>query len=127
MTSVEPAAGQGTAEPSGEDAGVGAVNFRGGNSFTINKENFSAMCKQLLHDPAVVAVLAAQAQEMCDEANQLAVTKNAVYAVTVVSDWPDSSRARANVWSSNFAAMIDDAHNSTLLKVLARAGGRAAQ
>jgi hypothetical protein len=122
VTSVEPAAGQ-AAEPGGEDASSGVVGFGGGNSFVMNKENFAAICKTVLHDPAVVALLAAKANQMCEEAIQLAVTKNAVYAVTVVSDWPDSSRARANVWSSNLQAMIDDAHNSTLLKVLATAGG----
>jgi hypothetical protein len=126
MTSIEPAAGQG-AEPGGEAAGPGGVDVGGGSSFVIDQAGFAAICKALLHDPAVVGMLAAQAQEMCDEANASATVKGAAYAVTVVADWPDSSRARANVWTSNIAAMADDARNSTLLKVLARAGGSAGQ
>jgi hypothetical protein len=64
---------------------------------------------------------------MAADANSRAIQKGAIYAVTDVEDWPDSKRARANVWSSNFAAMIDDAKNSTLFKTLAHFGGTATQ
>jgi hypothetical protein len=114
-------------EPQDEDPTAGAHTFRDGSSMVIDREAFSGFARGLLHSPAVVAVLSDKVNAMADYANQLAVQKGAEYAVTIVDNWPDSKRARANVWSSNFAAMLDDAKNATLLKTLAHFGGTASQ
>jgi hypothetical protein len=119
-------AGEG-ADPGVEDTGAGEHRFRDGSSMTIDKAALGAIAQKIFHGPEVVAALTDKVNQMCDYANSLAVQKGAEYAVTIVDDWPDSRRARANVWSSNFAAMLDDAHNATLLKTLAHFGGSAAQ
>ena len=110
-----------------DDAPSGGHTFRDGSSMVIDKAAFSAFAIGVLHSDAVIAALTDQVQQMADHANQAAQQKGAEYAVTVVSDWPDSKRARANVWSSNHAAMLDDAKYSTLLKTLAHFGGTATQ
>jgi hypothetical protein len=92
---------------------------------SIDPAGFATICKAILHAPPVVAAVAAKAEEMCATANGMAVEAGAVYAVTVVADWPDSSRARANVWTSNYAARKDEAAHATLLKTLAQSGGSA--
>ena len=125
---TEPLAGGGADDPGTDtDAPAGAHTFRDGSEMVIDKAAFSAFAIQALHAPAVVAALADEVAQIADYANSIAVQKGAIYAVTEVQSWPDSKRARANVWSSNFAAMIDDAHNSTLFKALAHFGGTATQ
>ena len=125
---TEPLAGGGADDPGTDtDAPAGAHTFRDGSEMVIDKAAFSAFAIKALHAPAVVAALDAKVQEMAADANSRAIQKGAIYAVTDVEDWPDSKRARANVWSSNFAAMIDDAKNSTLFKTLAHFGGTATQ
>ena len=119
----------GAAEPADDDTDspAGAHTFRDGSQMVIDKAAFSAFAIGLLHSPEVVAALADQVQQMADHANSIAQQKGADYAVTVVSDWPDSKRARANVWTANFAAMLDDAKHSTLFKTVAHFGGTANQ
>ena len=119
----------GAAEPADDDTDspAGAHTFRDGSQMVINRAAFSAFAVGVLHSPGVVAALADQVQQMADHANSTAQQKGAEYAVTVVEDWPDSKRARANVWTANFAAMLDDAKHSTLLKTLAHFGGTATQ
>jgi|SRR5215472_9853833 len=119
-------AGEG-AEPGDEDPTAGAHTFRDGSSMVIDKEQFGVFARAALHSPAVVAALTEQVTAMAEFANTLAVEKGAEYAVTIVDAWPDSKRARANVWSSNHAAMLDDAKHATLLKTLAHFGGTATQ
>ena len=123
-----PLAGGG-AEPADDDTDSpsGGHTFRDGSQMVINRAAFSAFAVGVLHSPGVVAALADQVQQMADHANSTAQQKGAEYAVTVVEDWPDSKRARANVWTANFAAMLDDAKHSTLLKTLAHFGGTATQ
>jgi len=108
----------GGAEPADDDTSpqAGAHTFRDGSQMVIDKAAFSAFAVGLLHSP-----------EVADHANSIAQQKGADYAVTVVEDWPDSKRARANVWTANFAAMLDDAKHSTLFKTLAHFGGTATQ
>ena len=119
----------GAAEPADDDTDspAGAHTFRDGSQMVINRAAFSAFAVGVLHSPGVVAALADQVQQMADHANSIAQQKGADYAVTVVEDWPDSKRARANVWTANFAAMLDDAKHSTLFKTLAHFGGTATQ
>ena len=123
-----PLAGGG-AEPADDDTDSpsGGHTFRDGSQMVINRAAFSAFAVGVLHSPGVVAALADQVQQMADHANSTAQQKGAEYAVTVVEDWPDSKRARANVWTANFAAMLDDAKHSTLFKTLAHFGGTATQ
>ena len=119
----------GAAEPADDDTDspAGAHTFRDGSQMVINRAAFSAFAVGVLHSPGVVAALADQVQQMADHANSTAQQKGAEYAVTVVEDWPDSKRARANVWTANFAAMLDDAKHSTLFKTVAHFGGTANQ
>jgi hypothetical protein len=102
-------------------------NFRDGNSMVIYKAAFGDFARGALHSPQVVAVLAAKCEQMANWANANAQQNGAQYAVTVVADWPGSRRARANVWTSNFAAILDEAKYSTLLKTIAHFGGTANQ
>lgn len=131
MTSPLVAAGDDDAEPETSDVittfGDKPHNFRDGSTMVVDKEAFGVIAREVLHSPAVIAALTDKVNQMADYANSLAVQKDAEYAVTIVEAWPDSKRARANVWSSNFAAMLDDAKNSTLLKTLAHFGGTATQ
>jgi hypothetical protein len=125
---TEPLAGGGT-EPDQDDTDspAGAHTFRDGSTMVIDKAAFSTFAVGVLHSPAVIAALTDQVQKMADDANQRAEQPGAEYAVTIVSEWPDSKRARANVWSSNWAAILDDAKHATLLKTLAHFGGTATQ
>jgi hypothetical protein len=131
MTTPLVVAGDDDAEPEFSDVvttfGDKPHTFRDGSTMVVDKEAFGVIARGLLHSPAVVAALTDKVQQMADHANSIAQQPGADYAVTIVSDWPDSKRARANVWTSNHAAMLDDAKHSTLFKTLAHFGGTATQ
>jgi hypothetical protein len=122
-----PDTGAGTEPSSSTEGGLTTSGIRGGHSISINMEALRALYPAMRHHPAVLAALDAKAAEMAAEANALATEDGAEYRTTLVADWPDSSRARANIWTGNNAARLDEAKNSTLLKVLAHHGGEASE
>lgn len=124
MTTPAGFTGDGGAQPGDEDSGLGGVIDLGdGNTLVFNDGAVKELLVDIRHAPAVIGMLDAKAQGMAAAANSYATVPGADYEVTVVSAWPGSSRARANVWTANAAAARDEAQNSTLLKVLASFGG----
>jgi hypothetical protein len=93
----------------------GEINLGGGHTMHLNPAVFRA----LLHHPEVVRALEHRAHEIRDAANGLAVQREdrppPEYAVSVQDD-AESTRARARVYPANIEAVIDAAHNLTLLK-----------
>jgi len=94
---------------------AGNVDLGDGHSMTISPEQIHA----LLHSPQAVAAIMAKAEHVCKLANDMAVTREAEYAV-VLQNRNDTKRARATVYAKNFYAVVDDAHHSTLLKAAAQ-------
>ncbi len=104
-----------------EDAPHGSMGD--GHFIRIDEDAWRA----LLHVPQVVDAITQRAQDICDAANSLvAMDPRAVerlgqgeeaYKVTV-QNRVDTTRARARVKAANLLGIIDDAHNSTLLKAM---------
>lgn len=103
-----------TTPDAGEGFGGGSISF-GDVELVLNPDAIKVM----LHSGGVIAAVAGKAEAMAAVANSSAIEPGADYAVTVVSAWPGSSRARANVWTRNHAARLDEAKHATLLKALA--------
>lgn len=110
-------AGAAEGEEAAGEEGIegGDHNLKNGHSLHLSQEQF----QQLAHSDAVVAAVTDRAQKCCDIANELAVTKDAVYEVRVTNT---GTRARAKVTPGNFKGVVDDAYHDTLLKAAAQTG-----
>lgn len=97
-----------------ESRGGRIIDLGNGMKYVPNEE----AKRKLLHHPAVVAAITAKAEQMARYANNLSITEDAEYGVTVQNN-PETTRARARVRPMNYEAMVDDAYHSTLLKTLA--------
>jgi hypothetical protein len=116
MTAAWGDPGEAPSEGAGEHI-PGEINLGGGATMHLNAAAFRA----LLHRPEVVRALERRAQEIADAANGLAVQREdrpaPEYAVSVQDD-AESTRARARVYPANVEAVLDAAHNLTLLKAM---------
>jgi hypothetical protein len=93
------------------------VDLGHGNRLQLDPEAFRA----LLHHLSVVAAITQRAQDIADTANALAEPvgregrERPQYGVTIQNS-SDTTRARARVYPSNHAGVLDDAKNATLYK-----------
>lgn len=100
-------------EPGGEGV-PGADHIGDGHYMFLPDQLF----KDILHSTQVVDAITARAVAVRNACMAMAYVPGAEYEV-IVQNWPDSTRARAFVRPANYAAVRDDARNSTMLKAAA--------
>jgi hypothetical protein len=113
---AEGAAETGTAEGAEEES-ISEIpqEIGDGDHIQLSEEQI----RGLLWDDRVIEAITARANEICATANSMAITKGAVYGVTSPTEGA-VTRPRANVWTKNYKAVIDDHYHATLLKAAAQ-------
>jgi hypothetical protein len=108
---------EGASAVAGDEEGISEMphDIGGGDTLQFDAEQF----RQFLWSDASLAAIKQRADEICALANSTAITKGAVYAVTSPTEGA-VTRPRANVWTKNYKAVIDDYHHATLLKAIAQ-------